>query len=180
MKKRRKSATFHVDEDFSAGWRKRNARRMGFGRAVFSALSISLGLGSAYMAMHYIPAYMSPSQVIRVSDIDEQSISRKNDGVAAILAPYWRSLQSRRSYIWSGESLEVQYQLDAGQSLDLVIERCARKIVIEMFNCEVVSQQTVRVDGRNGVHRLRFKEPGFYHFRERQIGASSRVIWRRV
>ena len=179
FKKRRKLATFHVEDDFSAGWRKRNVKRMGYGRTVFTAFSLVLGLGSGYVALHYLPAVVSPSHVLRVSDLDQQSLAKKPKGLMAYVAPYWTSLQSRRSYIWSGESVEVQYRLEKGNKLDLVVERCARQVVREVFDCQVVSREEIRVTGRSGIHRLSFSEPGFYHFREKKSGGS-RVIWRRV
>lgn len=179
-RKRTSSATFHVDEDFSAGWRRRHEPvRMGYGRTVFSAVSLTLGLGLAYVALHYVPAFVSPAQVVRISDLDERSLKADTDGLAGTLAPLWTSLQTRRSYIWEGESIEVQYTLPANTEVDLVVERCARQIVREVFACTPVSQQVVTVRGPRGQERLYFGEPGFYRFRE-SGSVDARVIWRRV
>lgn len=180
FKKRRKSATFHVEEDFGAAWRKRNTRRrMGLGRALGTGTSLCLALAVGFVAMHYLPAYLSPSSVVRVSDLDEQALAERPEGLMGIVAPYWQSLQTRRSYMWSGDGVEVKYTRAAGESLELVVQRCARQIVVEVFNCTVEAQQVIRVDAVTGHHRLYLSEPGFYRFRE-QGGDGSRVIWRRV
>ena len=180
FRKRRKSVTFHVDENFGEAWRKRNASRpLGLTRALMTGVTLCFSLGAVFTALHYIPAQVSPSQLLRVSDMDRTMLSDNAEGVMAWVAPYWDSLQTRRTFIRGGEAVEVRFQLDRGQVLDLVVERCARQIVREVFDCQVESQQVVRVDGTRGLHRFQFKTSGFYRFREIQ-DTQSRVVWRRV
>ena len=178
-KRRKSSATFHVDEDFSAGWRKRSQQpKLGVARTLGTAVSLCLGLTAIYVSLHYVPAYASPSQVIRVSDLDEKALEDSPKGAMAYIAPLWQSLQSRRSYVWSGESIEAQFRGAQG-GLDLVVERCARQIVLEIFDCKVESREVLRVSGKAGKKRLRLSEPGFYRFSEQNRG-DARVIWRRL
>lgn len=179
-KKRRASATFHVDEDFGASWRRRNRpQRLGLARTLMTGLTLSFAGATVFVALHYVPAKVSPTQIMRVSDLDETMLSDRATGFMSLIAPYWDSLQSRRTYVRAGDTVEVQYRIDGGQTLDLVVERCARQWVREVFNCNVEAQQVVRVDRRRGHHRFQFNAEGFYRFREVQ-SQESRVIWRRV
>ena len=179
-RKRKSSVTFHVDEDFSKGWRKRAAgRRLGLARTLGTAASLVTALSAAFVAMHYLPATLSPSQVLRVSDVDQQALRERPDGAMAWIAPYWSSIQTRRSYLWDGEAVDVRYSVPEGQSVDLVVQQCARQWVVEVFRCRVVSQQRLTVNGAHGQKRLYVGSEGFYRFRE--IGpAGHQVIWRRA
>ena len=180
-RKRRASVTFHIDEDFSAGYRRRHAgRSLGLGRTFSTALTWIFALGTIYVSLHYVPAFLSPSQIVRVSDADEKMMSEERGPVMSVLGPYWDSLLARRSYIWRNESMEVQYLREGGTSLTLYVERCARKPVLEVFRCDVVSQQRIDITGKSGSRILTMGEPGFYQFREEYSGPMPRVIWRRA
>lgn len=179
-RKRKASATFLIDEDFSAGYRKRRRRSLGVGRTFATALTWIFALGTIYISLHYVPAFLSPSQVVRISDADENAMAKERGPVMSIVGPYWDSLLARRSYIWRNEAMEVQYLLDGSSTLTLIVERCARKPVLEVFRCDVMSQQRIGISSRDGSQILTIGEPGFYQFREEYTGPEPRVVWRRA
>ena len=179
-RKPKTSATFHVDEDFSAGWRRRHAKPLGLTRTLFTALTLTFAMGSIYVALHYVPAFMSPSQVVRVSNADEVTMTKDRGPIMSVIGPYWDSLLARRTYVWQNERMEVRYARGAATDLSLIVERCARKPVMEVFRCDVVSQQRIAVDKGTGVQMLTIGQPGFYQFREEYSGEMPRVVWRRA
>ncbi len=181
-RKRRSSATYHIAENFAQGFRKRHGKRrggaIGLFRLVFTAGSLCLGMAAVFVALHYVPAYLSPAVVLRVSDLDQDVMANRADGALGALAPYWDSLQTRRTYVWAGETIDVQYALENNSGVEIEIRRCASQFVIEVFSCNVESKQKIVLSGKNGLHKLRFDESGFYHFSENLTG-NGRVIWRR-
>lgn len=175
-------ATLEMHEDLIRGFRRRRnqkpAKRMGWTRAILSAASICLGLGATFIALHYVPAHLSPGHFIRISDMDKKVIEDQAEGVLKVLSPYWDSLQTRRTYVWAGETVDIHYTLQGDEHLQLVVKRCASQIVIEVFACNVEDQQIFPVSSKRGRQRLTFRQSGFYHFDEIQKG-DARVIWRR-
>ncbi len=181
-KKRRSSATYHIKENFAQGFRKRHGKRrggaIGLFRLLFSASSLCLGFGAIFVALHYVPAYLTPGNVMRVSDLDRKVMTNTTDGALGVLAPYWDSLQTRRTYVWAGDTIAVEYALENSNSLQLNIKRCASQIVLEVFACNIVSEQTINLSGQRGMHRFRLNEAGFYYFSEVHSG-NGQVVWRR-
>jgi hypothetical protein len=181
--KRTTLANFEAHESLTAGFRRRYRKqtqtRMGWRRALFSALSICLGLASTFVALHYVPAHLSPGTLIRVSDLDTQVLDGEATGFLAVLEPYWDSLQTRRTYVWAGETIEVKFERHAQDNLQLVVKRCASQLVLEVFACNVESQDVFSVSRSRGQQKLKIYESGFYHFAEIQ-NSQSRVIWRRA
>jgi len=83
----------------------------------------------------------------------------------------------------AGQSVDVKYALPAGSRMDVKIKQCRRLWIVEVFTCQLVSEQSLRVDGHNGNQRFTLGATGFYHFTERVTlpdpNASYRVIWKR-
>ena len=150
---------------------------MGPARFVGSWLALSLGLFSAYTAMHYVPAFRS-------SDVVESSRDR-SDALMSVddshpFTPYLDHLQLKRTYVKPGSTLSVQYRTD-GTPVDLFITQCRNIPVVEVYRCDPLAVREVNVRDTSGRREFQFREGGFYHFSEHASeDARYRVVWRRT
>lgn len=159
------------------------AKPMGLKRVVGSAASLVLGLTLFYSGLHYVPSLLRPTQVIdtiasptKKSALEMDRTRLKRFGIFA------QSFFMRRTYLRSGQSITVHYTLPEGAILDLDIQQCRRMFMIEVFHCQAVSAQSVRIENKtDGRRTLKFSEPGFYHFDEtvtlRMPDENYKLIW---
>ncbi|MGB6229760.1 MAG: hypothetical protein WBF53_06485 [Litorimonas sp.] len=146
-----------------------------------SAFSLLLGLLGFYAVLHYVPAQLSPSTLLRDSNMTSADLRAERTGAMRVLGPYWDALQLRSSYVWEGETLEVRYALDVGQTTELVISRCQRAWVLEIVHCTPIEQSRVVVDHTTQRKIIHVARPGYYEFRETTVtGERPRVVWRRL
>lgn len=157
--------------------------KMSLLRLLGTAASISLGLAVCFSGLHYIPTLLKPTQIVdTVSSPGERSLLDIDRNRIKDVGIYAQSFLLRRTYLRAGQGLSVHYNLPENTTLDLTIKQCRRMFVIEVFRCDIVTEKTVRVEGRtNGSRTLRFSQPGFYHFDETLTLADPddkyRLVW---
>lgn len=185
MKKRRKTiGGFHAQYIDKGSGKKR--RSMGLGRTFGSATTLIIGGAMCYVALHYIPAYLGLNKLLSFSDMDTTSSVAPESSQWAALSSYADAFRIKRTYLRQGQTIQAQYALPAGAKLDLVIQRCRPAFIVEIFNCQVISEETARVtNDKDGAQRFRFPEAGFYRFDEKVTLAPDnvknyRVIWSRA
>lgn len=165
----------------------RQRKQMGYIRSLFSALSLLFGGLMIYVGFHYIPAFVNPSQVIKLASnhgVSSTSPALKEESpFGNIIGPYIDMFTMDRAYINGGQSVEVKYNLPSGAKMDIIIRQCRRLWVVEIFECQIVSEQKLRIDSRRGKQSFTLPQTGFYHFHENITLANPkdnyRVIWAR-
>ena len=185
MKRRKKAiGGFHAQYIDKNARKKRRA--MGLGRTFGSATTLIIGGAMCYVALHYIPAYLGLNKILSFSDLDTTASVAPESSQWAALSSYADAFRFKRTYLRQGQSIQAQYALPDGAKLDLVIQRCQPAFIVEIFKCQVISEETARVVGdKDGTHRFRFPESGFYRFDEKVTLAPNnvknyRVIWSRA
>lgn len=185
MKRRKKTiGGFHAQYLDKGASKKR--RSMGLGRTFGSATTLIVGGAMCYVALHYIPAYLGLNKLLSFSDMDTTSSVAPESSQWATLSSYADAFRLKRTYLRQGQTIQAQYALPAGAKLELVIQRCRPAFIVEIFKCQVISEETARVtNDRDGAQRFRFPEAGFYRFDEKVTLAPNnvknyRVIWSRA
>lgn len=185
MKRRRKKiGGFHA-EYIDQGTPKK-PKSMGLSRTFGSATTLILGGAMCYIALHYIPAYLGLNKILSFSELDSSSSVAPESSQWAALSSYADAFRIKRTYLRSGQTIQAQYALPEGATLDLIIQRCKPAFVVEIFNCQVLNEETARVNNdKDGSQRFRFSESGFYRFDERVTLAPDnkknyRVVWSRA
>lgn len=188
LKRRRKAGIggFHAEylNDRTAI---RQAKQMGFLRSCFTAAALLCGGGMIYVAMHYVPAFVKPQEVLKLVSTDMPRPERDAFGGDSILGktvgPYIDMFAMERSFLKAGQTIDVKYALPEGARMDVSIRQCRRLWIVEVFECQTVSQETVRVQGHQGTQRFTLSTTGFYHFDEKvtlpRADEDYRVIWKR-
>ncbi len=140
-----------------------------------------------YVAMHYIPAFVQPKQVLKFATGDAPAMNTydfdRKSKLYEFFGPYIKLLHMDRAYMKPGQSINIKYDLPKGAHAQLDIVQCRRAWVIEIFKCDVVSQFTTKTKRQSGVESFELKQGGFYHFRETAIGIPAgepyRIVWER-
>lgn len=162
----------------------RSNKRMGLLRTTLSAASLMFGMTMIYVGLHYIPAFVNTSKVLKLSSNMTMSDYERESIFGPIVGPYIDNLKLQRTYIRAGQSIEVQYSLPKGGKADLEIFQCRRLWIVEILKCQVVGSDKVSVGRRaSGKHRFTFTGEGFYHFRETVTDVKPneqyRIVWKR-
>jgi len=105
--------------------------------------------------------------------------------VAMLLGPYYNSLFARdRSYMRSGEEIQIKYDVPLTATLQLDIVQCERFLVVEIFNCTVLTDLKIEKKPGRGIATFKLGSEGFYHFRHKVVGLTEtdtyRIIWERI
>lgn len=188
LRKSRKSSVggFHAEYLDKKTTRKRG-KPMGVGRTFSSAMALLIGGFMCYIALHYIPAYLGTHKILAMSNVDNSAARLVDDGSQrSKMMVYLDLFKIKRAYIRPGQSIQAQYALPEGATLDLYIRQCRPALVIEIFDCEVVSEQTARVSNdKVGTRKFTFGDEGFYLFDERVTLPDGkpykyRVVWSRA
>ena len=170
MKKRRKAmvGSFHNQvEAVNTSFNRRHTQSsLGLARTVSSGLSISLGGMMCYIALHYIPAFVQPQKILSATTIDTSVKRLENKGpIRKIFGPYIDAFSMQRTYLRPNQKIEAQFILPEGAKLNLNIQQCQRILVLEIFNCRVISQKNLTVTKETlGYRAFQFENDGFYHF----------------
>lgn len=185
MKKRRKAVGgFHAQYIDKTANKKRKS--LGIGRTFGSATTLIIGGAMCYVSLHYIPAYLGLNKILSFSDLDTSASVAPESSQWATLSSYADAFRIKRTYLKSGQTIQAQYALPEGATLDLVIQRCRPAFVVEIFKCQVINEETARVtNDKLGTQRFRFPEAGFYRFDEKVTLAPNniknyRVVWSRA
>lgn len=165
----------------------RQRKQMGYLRSIFSGLSLLFGGLMIYVGFHYIPAFVNPSDVIKLADsktINSAKPALKRESIFGnIIGPYVDMFTLDRAYIQGGQSVEVRYNLPQGANMDVTIRQCRRLWIVEIFQCQIISEKVIKIDGTRGSHAFTLPSAGFYHFNERVMLPHAndpyRVIWSR-
>jgi len=174
-KSRRKAAVggFHAEylNDRTAI---RQRKQLGLLRSLFSGLALLFGGGMIYVAMHYIPAFVQPKQILKFASGDSAAhktydFDRKSKA-HDIFGPYIKLFPLDRAYMKPGQTIMIKYDLPEGAYANLEITQCRRAWVVEVFDCEVVSSFKARTKRRSGVESYALKQGGFYHFKQAVVG----------
>lgn len=145
-----------------------NAQPIRVGRAFGFVVAIIVGLTLCYAGLHYSPISARPTQDLEfvVSPSKTNALEMDSSRFHRFIV-HAQSFLLRRTRVQAGQGLTVVYSLPEGAILDVEIKRCDRLIIVEVFRCNVVSTQTLRVENKtDGRRSLQFSEPGFYHFDE--------------
>jgi len=188
LKSRRKAGIggFHA-EYLNDRVRLRKQKRMGIGRTIFSGLSLLFGGLMIYIGFHYIPAFVKPADVIKLADNSHVNSAKKSldrDGLyGKFVGPYVDMFHMERAYVQAGQEVSVRYSLPVGTKLDVAIHQCRRVWVVEIFKCQIVNEQVVRINGTKGSRKFTLPNTGFYHFSEhvqlRDGSENYRIMWTR-
>jgi len=185
MKPRHKNiGGFHAEYIDTSATRKR--KPMGIGRTFGSATTLIIGGAMCYVALHYIPAYLGLNKILAFSDLDTSASVAPESSQWAALSSYADAFRIKRTYLRPGQTIQAEYALPEGATLDLVIQRCRPAFVVEIFKCQVISEETSRVSNdKLGTQHFRFPESGFYRFDEKVTLSpdnikSYRVVWSRA
>lgn len=185
MKRRHKKiGGFHA-EYIDKGTSK-TRKSMGLGRTFGSATTLIIGGAMCYVALHYVPAYLGLNKILAFSDLDTSSSVAPESSQSATLSSYVDAFRIKRTYLKSGQTIQAQYALPEGAKLDLIIQRCRPAFIVEIFDCQPISEETARVtNDKDGTQRFRFSEAGFYRFDEKVTLSPNnvknyRVIWSRA
>lgn len=159
---------------------------LGIIRTFGSATSLIIGGGLCYVALHYIPAYLGLNKILSFSDRNSSASIAPESSQWATLSSYADAFRIKQTYLRPGQTIQAQYALPEGATLDLNIQRCRPAFIIEIFKCKVINQETVRiVNDKLGTQRFSFPESGFYRFDERVTlepdnAKNYRVVWSRA
>ena len=188
QKSRRKAGMggFHAEylNDRTAA---RQRKQMGYLRSIFSALSLLFGGLMIYIGLHYIPAFVQPAKVLKFASSGslqsgQTSLDRKSP-FGSVIGPYIDMFNMDRSYMQAGQGVDVRYNLPPGAKMDISIRQCRRLWVIEIFRCQIMSEQVIRVNGTAGTQSFTLPQTGFYYFAEDvrlpNPNDDFRVIWQR-
>ena len=188
IKKRYKTSVggFHA-EYLDKPAARRRSKPMGLGRTFGSALSLMIGGFMCYTALHYIPAYLGTHKFLAMTQIDDSASRLIDDGSQrATLMAYLDFFKIKRAYLRPGQSIQAQYSLPEGATLDLYIRQCRPAFIIEIFDCQIVNEKAAKViNDKIGTQRFMFQDKGFYLFDERVTLPSGkagkyRVVWSRT
>jgi len=165
----------------------RQRKQMGLLRTIFSGLSLLFGAGMIYVAMHYIPAFVQPKQVLKFASGDSVAMKTydfdRKSKIHELFGPYVKLFHMDRAYMKPGQSIDIKYDLPKGAYAKLDIVQCRRAWVKEVFSCDVVSQYSTKTKRQSGVESFALKQGGFYHFRQQAIGVPEgepyRIVWER-
>ena len=185
MKRRHKRVGgFHAEYIDKGALKTRKS--MGIGRTFGSATTLIIGGAMCYVSLHYVPAYLGLNKILAFSDLDTSSSVAPESSQWAALSSYVDAFRIKRTYLKSGQTIQAQYALPEGAKLDLIIQRCRPAFVVEIFNCQVISEETAHVtNDKDGTQRFSFAESGFYRFDEKVTLSPNnvknyRVIWSRT
>ncbi len=188
IKKRYKTSVggFHAEYLDKSVARKRG-KSIGLGRTFGSAFSLMIGGFMCYTALHYIPAYLGTHKILAMTQIDDSASRLVDDGSQrATFMAYLDFFEIKRAYLRPGQSIQAQYDLPEGATLELSIRQCRPAFIIEIFDCQIVSEKTARVvNDKVGTQRFIFQDKGFYLFDERVTlpngkAGKYRVVWSRT
>ena len=163
-------------------------RSMSNRRLIGSALSWILGLFIVYCAIFYVPAFVNLRSTMDVAGLKPKTaVLPAANEKPGVLTPYLRLLNARRGFFRSGQILQVDYALSPGTELTLTIRKCEAPVIVEIFTCNSVQDQTIRISKpREGSQMFRVSEAGFYYYSEttRNLDGSEDekphvVLWRR-
>jgi hypothetical protein len=159
---------------------------LGARRTFGSATTLIIGGAMTYIALHYVPAYLGLNKILSFSDLKSNASISPESSQWAMLSSYGDAFRLKRTYLRAGQTIQAQYALPQGAKLDLVIQKCRPAFIVEIFNCQVLSEETAQViNDKDGTQRFVFPESGFYRFDEKITFAPNnvqnyRVIWSRV
>ena len=162
-------------------------RSMSNKRLFASALALFLGIFLSYCSLFYGPAFVSDSQILRLSSADKVSPKfgygeTRKDGW---FTPYLDLLRMQRGYMSAGSKVEALFIASEPANVTFAVTRCKTLPVIEIFSCTPVDDSRVTVEGKdNGLVSFTIEQSGFYHVTESVRAESDsyvdfNVIWRR-
>lgn len=142
-----------------------NARQpLGLGRTLATAASLIIGSLGAYAAMHYLLPVVSTPQILGISQHNLAASAIEEKEANPLKSHLIRPFELKRSYLRAGQPIKAFYVIPEGAQVDLIIEKCRKSIIIEVFTCDVIGQTNVTVDSAEGTHQFKFKDPGVYNF----------------
>ncbi|WP_026940863.1 hypothetical protein [Hellea balneolensis] len=184
IRRRKKIGGFHAEYIDKGALKKRKS--LGLARTFGSATTLIIGGAMCYIALHYIPAYLGLNKILSFSELDTSSSVAPESSQWAALSSYADAFRLKRTYLRPGQTIQAQYAIPKGASLELIIQRCQAAFVLEIFNCNVMTEEKVRITSdQRGTQRFRFPEAGFYRFQDTITHAPNniknyRVVWSRV
>lgn len=188
MKSRRKANTIGFRPDYlNDRTAIRQRKQMGFLRSVFTGLSLLFGGGMIYVALHYIPAFVQPKQVLKFATNDSAALKTydfdRKSKIHEFFGPFVQLFHLDRSYMKPGQSIEIKYDLPPGAYANLDIIQCQRVWVAEIFNCRVEGKFSTKTKRQSGIESFALEQGGFYHFKQNVVnipeGEPYRILWER-
>ena len=165
----------------------RQRKKMGLLRTIFSGISLLFGGSMIYVAMHYIPAFVQPKEILKFASGDSAAMKTydfdRKSKIHELFGPYIKLFHMDRAYMKPGQSIDIIYDLPKGAYAKLDIVQCRRAWVIEVFKCDVVSRFNSKTKRQSGVESFALKQGGFYYFKHEAVGIPAdepyRIIWQR-
>ena len=162
-------------------------KKTGLSRSIFSSLSLLFGGCMIYVSLHYIPAFIQPKQVLQFVSGDSAALNTydfdRNSKFHNWFDPYLKLFHLDRTYMKSGQQVDVKYDLPEGASAKLEIVQCRQAWIIEIFKCDVIGQFNSTTKRRSGVQSFALNQNGFYHFKQEVMdvpeGEPYRILWER-
>lgn len=154
-----------------------NKRSMTNKRLTFTILTFLLTIFLAYSSLFYFPAYTVKPAVVRIATQDavipDVSETESNEG----LKNYLKLLIKQRGYLRAGQSVRVDYNVDLGSQIDLVIFRCNQVVIVEIYSCNKIEYQKTEIGkAADGYVQFTVDSAGFYYFEEVVKAASPSAI----
>jgi len=147
------------------------AKALGLKRTFGTAFSLILGGMMCYVSLHYVPAFINPPQIVAASDFNTRAEHLRNEDKNFLLSAYIDAFNMKRAFIKQGQTIEAQYVVPEENTLTLKIQQCRSMPVIEIFDCQVVSERDITIENsRSGLRSFTFSEDGFYKFSEQLSG----------
>ena len=162
-------------------------KKLGLTRTIFSGLSLLFGGGMIYVAMHYIPAFVQPKQVLKFATGDAAAMKTydfdRKSKLHNTFGPYIKLFHLDRAYMKPGQSIDIKYDLPQGAYAKLDIVQCRRSWVVEIFKCDVVGRYNTKTKRQSGIESFALKQGGFYYFKHEAVdvpaGEPYRILWER-
>lgn len=142
-------------------------------------------------SIFYVGAFVDVGKVVGVSYAD-RAVRTKVDVASnsgGPLASIKDLFNIDRVYMRAGQSIVATYEIPRGAQLNLVISQCKNRPIIEVFDCQLIGEQTKRIGNTNkGFYRFAVAKPGFYHFgqsvktrngTELEADSEFKIVWQR-
>jgi hypothetical protein len=162
---------------------------MGMGRTLGTALALILGIAAGYTAILYILPFATPRQILGISQQNYAAAALEQNNMGWIRNTLLRPFEIRKTFLGKGQSIRAHYVIPKGMIVDLQIEQCSRKLILEAHICDVMGRSHVTLEEGVGTRKFKFGDVAFFRFDDRlrsvdgipataqEREAGYRIIW---
>ncbi|MBL4854816.1 MAG: hypothetical protein JKY25_11340 [Robiginitomaculum sp.] len=195
-KSRERSWTAILLEESENSLHRRKTKRKRTFRRMYLSVFVTLGAFFAtYCSLFYIGAFLDVGKIVGISQSVRADNAQRNvrSMVQAkertIFSPFLEALSTNRIYMRKGQTIQATYSLPSRSKLTLKIKQCKSKPILEIFNCEILGEQSIDINKRTtGFIEFTVSESGFYYFEDQVIKLPDtslkaffdyRIVWQR-